>query len=210
MWLLMKEACGAVASAATLKGFQPKEALVSKVGQLLLSALTTLKHAGAAFAARDSLQKIATSFLLQDKDSHFPAEWASRLFDEISLNERVRNSTLRRSTGYALGFLAIMRAEVSSKSGSQEVSKSTITKILTLSLPPKSRLKHAIALLKLDDGESCVNPMFAFSTLTGACPESWVEDNKYEVCPLMAFLEFPSAWYTRTHFRRRVGVGFTP
>lgn len=170
-----------------MQGFQPKKDLLSKVGRLLLSTLTTVKHAGAAFAARDSLQQIATACLNEKKftdSSLFPSEWSSRLLDEISLNERVRNSTLRRSTGYALGFLAVMRAEVAAKSGSPEMSKSALAKILKLSLPPKSQLSEAFALLRLGIEESTTNKMFVYAASTAACQESFVEDSRYEVRPL--------------------------
>jgi hypothetical protein len=167
-----------------MKEFQTTKELLSKVGQLLLSTLTTLKHAGAAFAARDSLQQIATACLSQSmvNDFHvFPAEWMARLLDEISLNERVRNSTLRRSTGYALGFVAIMRAEVASKSGSHLISKSALMTLLKLSLPPKLQLKEALQVLRID-GESSGKKMFAYVSTTRE--EPYVADNQYEVRPL--------------------------
>lgn len=104
----------------------------------------------------------------------------SRLLNEISLNERVRNSTLRRSTGYALGFLAIMRAEVGSKSGSQVISKAALWTILKLSLPPKLQLKEALELLNIK-GESSVTSMFVYASSTMAPEESCVADCQYEV-----------------------------
>jgi hypothetical protein len=126
---------------------------MSQVGQLLLSTLTTLKHAGAAFAARDALQLIASSCMSPKKPMELrglPQEWSRRLLEEISLKERVRNSTLRRSTGYALGFMAIMRAEVlTSKANSALMSKSILLKLLTFSLPPSERIEQTFSRLKL-------------------------------------------------------------
>jgi hypothetical protein len=183
---LTKETCAAIAAVVTMGECKSMKVALSKVGQLLLSTLTTVKHAGAAFAARDSLQHIATKCLSHSKVKDFgafPAEWMSRLVDEISLNERVRNSTLRRSTGYALGFLAIMRAEVASKSGSQVISKAALTTILKLSLPPKLQLQDGLKLLKIDE-ESIGTTMFVYTLSTMAPEEPYIADCLYEVRPL--------------------------
>ena len=130
---MTKETCAAISSVITIEGYIARHYLVSKVGQLLISTLTTLKHAGAAFAARDALQQIASNCLSLKNPSDIrslPDAWSNRLLDEISLNEKVRNSTLRRSTGYALGFLAIMRADVSNKSDSSVISIPVLKKLL--------------------------------------------------------------------------------
>ena len=140
-----------MASVITTDGYLARHSLVSKVGQLLLSTLTTLKHAGAAFAARDSLQLIAID-CLSPKNSpeirFLPDAWSRRLIDEISLNEKVRNSTLRRSTGYALGFLAMMRADIGNKTGAATISIPLLQKLLMLSLPPERRVEESLEKLK--------------------------------------------------------------
>ena len=118
---------------------------------LLISTLVSLKHAGAAFAAHRALQQISL-VCFQSRDPilvKLPSSWTNRLLEEISETERVRDSTLRRSTGYALGFLAIMRSEVSSKADSRSLCAFILSKILRLSLPPKEELHLFFAKLKL-------------------------------------------------------------
>ena len=157
--------------------------MVSKVGQLLLSTLTTLKHAGAAFAARDALQQIAMSCLNPKKSSDLcslPDDWSRRLIDEISLNEKVRNSTLRRSTGYALGFLAIMRADVGNKSASSALSIPLLQKLLMLSLPPAQRIKESLAKLKIFDHQADGSKVFVYASNSNM-DQPYVPDSQYEV-----------------------------
>lgn len=150
--MLTKEACATVATLLTLPTHSATRDQFSRVGQLLLSTLTSLKHAGAAFAARDALQQI-TSFTFSPNaqvDIHsLPIEWSNRLLDEISLTEKVRNSTLRRSTGYALGFMAIMRAEAQARCRAHVTIKTTLDRLLTLSLPPTESIHAAFARLKM-------------------------------------------------------------
>ena len=172
-----------MASVVTVEGYIAPHDLVSKVGQLLLSTLTTLKHAGAAFAARDALQQIAIYCLNLKKslDTHsLPAAWSKRLLQEISLNERVRNSTLRRSTGLALGFLAIMRADVvATKSISSAICHPLLQDLLMLSLPPERRIEDALAKLNIVD-QASQSKVFVYSTNLHM-DQTYVLDSKYEV-----------------------------
>ena len=157
--------------------------MVSKVGQLLLSTLTTLKHAGAAFAARDALQQIAMNCLNPNNPldiRSLPDAWSRRLIDEISLNEKVRNSTLRRSTGYALGFLAIMRADVANKSDSSVISTPLLGNLLTLSLPPAQRIEEALTKLKIFEDRIDRSKMFVYAT-TSDMNQPYILDSQYEV-----------------------------
>ncbi|KAG7351266.1 putative death-receptor fusion protein DUF2428 [Nitzschia inconspicua] len=152
-WLLTKEACAAVSSLLTHPMYAASADQFSRAGQLLLSTLISLKHAGAAFAARDALQQISSFCFSPSASSEirgFPIDWSARLLDEISLTERVRNSTLRRSTGYALGFMAIMRAEAQSNATSSRTSKVTLERLLALSLPPQESIDVAFAKLGID------------------------------------------------------------
>eukprot|EP00536_Pseudo-nitzschia_multiseries_P014348 jgi/Psemu1/246033/estExt_Genewise1.C_6880008 len=181
-WLLTKETCAAIASVITTEGYLARQVLISKVGQLLLSTLTTLKHAGAAFAARDALQQIATSCLKPNSPleiSSLPDAWSRRLIDEISLNEKVRNSTLRRSTGYALGFLAIMRADVGNKSDSSAMSTPLLQKLLMLSLPSEQRVEESLAKLKMAGNLADRNKMFVYASAQNV-EHRFVLDNQYE------------------------------
>ena len=180
---MTKETCAAIASVITTEGYTASHHLVSKVGQLLLSTLTTLKHAGAAFAARDALQQIATSCLKPNHPSDvrsLPSVWSYRLIDEISLNEKVRNSTLRRSTGYALGFLAIMRADVSNKSDSSVLSTPLLKQLLILSLPPEQRIDEAFAKLNMAEQQADRSKMFVYASTTDS-NRHYVPDDQYEV-----------------------------
>ena len=157
--------------------------MVSKVGQLLLSTLTTLKHAGAAFAARDALQLIAIHCLNPKNPSDIralPNVWSHRLVDEISLNEKVRNSTLRRSTGYALGFLAIMRADVGNKSKSSSISVPLLQKLLMLSLPSERRVEESLAKLKIFGDQADKSTIFVYASESNM-NQPYIRDDQYEV-----------------------------
>ena len=152
--------------------------LVSDVGELLLSTLTTLKHAGAAFAARDALQEITLacfSVSKQQSIGELPAEWSRILMDEISLNERVRNSTLRRSTGYALGFVAILRAEIKA-TNSRSIGEGILSQLVKMSLPPETLISAEFERLGLHGLDSFD---FTFKPLSGL--KGFVLDNDYEV-----------------------------
>lgn len=180
---MTKETCAALASVITIEGYIARHLLVSKVGQLLLSTLTTLKHAGAAFAARDALQQIAKNCLNPTNPSDIrslPEAWSLRLIDEISLNEKVRNSTLRRSTGYALGFLAIMRADVSNKSASSVISIPLLQKLLMLSLPPEQRIEESLAKLKTFGNQADRSNIFVYASNSNM-NQPYVLDSQYEV-----------------------------
>ncbi len=179
---MTKETCAAIASVITTEGYVAKHLLVSKVGQLLLSTLTTLKHAGAAFAARDALQLIATNCLnpkYPPEIRSLPDVWSRRLVDEISLNEKVRNSTLRRSTGYALGFLAIMRADTGSKSAPSTISVPLLQKLLMLSLPPEPRVDEALAKLKIFGDEADRSKIFVYASDSNM-DKPFILDHQYE------------------------------
>ena len=181
-WLLTKETCAAIASVITTEGYLAPHSLVSKVGQLLLSTLTTLKHAGAAFAARDSLQLIAIDCLRPKNPPEIrslPDVWSRRLIDEISLNEKVRNSTLRRSTGYALGFLAMMRADIGNKTATATISVPLLQKLLMLSLPPERRVEESLQKLKTFGNQVDKNKIFVYASNT-TTSESYVRDDQYE------------------------------
>lgn len=149
-WLLTRETCAALASVLTSKHLSKPNGLLDRAGSLLISTLVSLKHAGAAFAAHRALQQIS-EFCFKSKDQlvgNLPASWAKRLLEEISSGERVRDSTLRRSTGYALGFLAIMRSEVSSKAEPRTLCPYILKRILRLSLPSNDSIRDYLNKLQ--------------------------------------------------------------
>jgi hypothetical protein len=167
----------------TADGFEAPYALVERVGMLLISTLTSVKHAGAAFASRDSLQEISTACMSAEDSKRakkLPELWVDRLLDEISLIEKVRDSTLRRSTGYALGFLAIMRSEMASKSGPSTLCPRVLEAIIMLSLPPEEKVKNAFEKLQLPD-EVVAKPSTFFHSSTGS-RRCFLQERDYEVC----------------------------
>jgi hypothetical protein len=158
-WLLMKEACAAVATVLTLPGNTQATDSVNLAGTLLISTLTSLKHTGAAYAAHASLQRIVKSSLDTGHLSEFPLNWVDRLFREITSMDKVKDSTLRRSTGYALGFLSIMRSEIALRSVPRLLCGRITQQVLSLTLPPITRLKEFLSTI----GLSPENPGRLFS-----------------------------------------------
>jgi hypothetical protein len=180
-WLLTKATCAAMATIFTMEGYRAPDDAFVKAGALLISTLTTLKHAGAAFAARDSLQEVV-AVCLAAKNSEYlqrlPDAWANRLIHEISMSDKVRDSTLRRSTGYALGFVAIMRSEIASKRGPTGICFRILDQLLTFSLPPADQVRSALEQLDLGDTKNSTDP---FLRLSSGQKRTLVRDEQYEV-----------------------------
>ena len=149
-WLLMREACAAIATVITTNGFNPSLDLSNLSGTLLISTLTSLKHTGAAFAAHSALQKIVKSALTRKDSKALPLQWVNRLVREILSTEKIRDSTLRRSTGYALGFLAVMRSEISLRPVPRSICTKIMHKILISTLPERSRLESFLSTVGLE------------------------------------------------------------
>lgn len=162
------------------QGFQPAPPLVEKCGALLISTLTSLKHAGAAFAARDSLQEIAFMCLRSDNDKLriIPEVWVTRLLGEMCSAEKVRDSTLRRSTGYALGFLALMRSELSTRSGRSVLCDRILKCLVAYSLPAAQDLKNALCALNFVHDDD-----LGFASVFSFCADGGIvlPDSEYEV-----------------------------
>jgi Putative death-receptor fusion protein (DUF2428) len=182
---MTKEACAAMASIISCRQFHPSLRLVERAGSLLISTLTTLKHQGAAFAAHRALQEIVffcfdTSF--DNSFVHLPLLWAKRLMSEISCTDKVQDSTLRRSTGYALAFLSIMRSEPPVAVAPKTLCPDIMAAIVQMSMPPEDELETCIDRLRLrpdSDGKvSFFHYRFAYtSQLAG----SYKFDGVYEV-----------------------------
>jgi hypothetical protein len=142
-WYLIRESTGAISSVLTARRPGPElEALVKEAGTLLISTLTSLKHIGAAYASHTAFQHIVNVCLGSPSLHALPMEWTLRLFEKITSAERVRDSTLRRSTGYALGFLSVMRAEVTLKATPRTICQLVMKNILTCSLPARGWLQN--------------------------------------------------------------------
>ena len=180
-WLLTKETCGAVSALMATPGFNPSPELVETCGSLFISTLISLKHAGAAFAARDALQEIARMCLLS-KDGELqkiPERWINRLLDEIGSADKVRDSTLRRSTGYALGFVALMRAALASRSIFATLCDRILRQLIRCSLPAETELKNALGARKNSTSSERLDlaDIFVF----------WQEADDYKALPDLAY-----------------------
>jgi hypothetical protein len=152
-WLLTKETCAAVSILLSLGCVNPSKESMQQVGMLLISTLTSLKHTGAAFAAHKALQQISVACFSIPNLETLPKEWALRLLDELANSDKIRDSTLRRSTGYGLGFLSIMRSEVACHSANHSLCSFIMKKILCLSLPSKSMLSSFLSSIAWFDRE---------------------------------------------------------
>jgi hypothetical protein len=177
-WLLTKETCAAIASTIATKGYRIDASLVDRTGMLLISTLTSLKHTGAAFAAHHAIQSIAQLCLDKSKSElqHLPARWMGRLLAEVSQVDKVLHSTLRRSTGYALGFTSIMRADVSSRAAPRSFCFHVLLRIVTLSLPPKRQLQSFLSTIGYD-----TNMEGLFSHIGTGPSMDVVADASYEI-----------------------------
>lgn len=137
---MVKEACATLAAIVAISA-NPQKEFLEDAGFLLLSTLVTLKHQGGAFAAHKSLQSLSkTCFKISNSElsiREIPAKWIGQLIAIVSDKETVQNSTLRRSTGYGLGFLSIMRAEPQPR----KMCSSAVSSLLRLALPPASMMR---------------------------------------------------------------------
>jgi hypothetical protein len=152
-WLLTKETCGALAAVLFRYRFNVSSSYYDESGRLLISTLTSLKHTGAAFAAHRALQTIAQSCFQAERDRRlflYPETWVTRILDETLCAEKIRDSTLRRSTGYSLGVLSIMRAEILTHP-QHLLCRSILTKIVGLCLPSKSQYDLLTATINLNE-----------------------------------------------------------
>ena len=175
-WLLTKESCAALATATCFSSNPPlSSSVISSVGYLLVSSIISLKHQGGIFAAHRALQTIAVA--CQTEYSHEPAlsglplAWSNELLMQISSPDFVRDSILRRSSGYALGLLATMRSETSNGIPSS-ICPMVLSKLLRLSLPPASIVEAKLKRLGLSG--------FQFTFSRELQNSSFVDDEKYQ------------------------------
>lgn len=187
---MTKEACTSLASTITCNKFEPSLELVESVGSLLISTLTTLKHQGAAFAAHRALQDIvAFCFKTSCFKNHFashPILWANRLMEEISGAGHVRDSTLRRSTGYGLAFLSIMRSEPPSSVTPRMLCPDIMLTLLQMSLPSEEELQSFLQRIDLSEATT--------SSLTSPSSSRFATNSKQEqideqVISILAMIE---------------------
>ena len=181
--MLIKETCAAASAIIAVQGFDAPSSLIQKCGTLLISTLISLKHAGAAFSARDSIQEIAhTCLISQEVELHsIPEKWVDRMLDEMCSYDKVRDSTLRRSTGYALGFLALMRSELATRSSNSTLCHRVLTRIVAFSLPAEKQLKSALSTLNvLHEEQEDVSSIF-YSSIDDSNESLLLPESRYEV-----------------------------
>ena len=150
--MLTKECCATITSVIVSPAFEISAETIDSVGDLLIRTLTTIKHAGAAFSARDSLEAISLYCLAERRESihKLPISWTKFLLNEISECNKVRDSTLRRSTGYALGFLALLRT-MRKYANSRSCSDETIQALVHLSFPTTALATSVHGFKKISD-----------------------------------------------------------
>ncbi|KAL3670504.1 hypothetical protein V7S43_004819 [Phytophthora oleae] len=82
-------------------------------GETLLNSLFELKHKGAVATAYQAFEGVCRAFLAHGEQNPvlggLPARWADRLLERLERSEQ--HFVLRRSSGFAFSFVAILRAE---------------------------------------------------------------------------------------------------
>ncbi|OWZ19336.1 hypothetical protein PHMEG_0006428 [Phytophthora megakarya] len=82
-------------------------------GETLLNSLFELKHKGAVAMAYQAFEGVCRAFLAHGEQNPvlggLPARWADRLLERLERSEQ--HFILRRSSGFAFSFVAILRAE---------------------------------------------------------------------------------------------------
>ncbi|KAG6580168.1 Cell cycle-associated protein [Phytophthora cinnamomi] len=87
--------------------------MAQRGGETLLNSLFELKHKGAVATAYQAFEGICRAFLAHGEQNAvlggLPARWADRLLERLERSEQ--HFILRRSSGFAFSFVAILRAE---------------------------------------------------------------------------------------------------
>ena len=173
-WLLTKHACAALAVATC---FEPKAshlstAVISSIASKLVSTMISLKHVGGTYAAHKALQDVLTMCQSIQSLRSIPKSLTNDLLQQITSPEYVKDSILRRSTGYALGYLAIMRSDLP-KGASHTICPMVFSQLLRLSLPPETEVKAKLSALGFDD--------FKFQCIKDFPNLSFLPDKNYQV-----------------------------
>ena len=92
-------------------GWLINRADIEATGKLLLRSLLTLKHVGSIFACSEALQSICTKLHLSIGDiNQCPSRWLHVLLTRLT-GASAAQFILRRSAGFSLAFVAILRSE---------------------------------------------------------------------------------------------------
>ncbi|GMF59490.1 unnamed protein product [Phytophthora fragariaefolia] len=87
--------------------------MAQRGGETLLNSLFELKHKGAVATAYQAFEGVCRAFLAHGEQNSvlggLPSRWADRLLERLEKSEQ--HFILRRSSGFAFSFVAILRAE---------------------------------------------------------------------------------------------------
>ncbi|GMF65687.1 unnamed protein product [Phytophthora lilii] len=87
--------------------------MAQRGGETLLNSLFELKHKGAVATAYQAFEGVCRAFLAHGEQNPvlggLPARWADRLLERLERSEQ--HFILRRSSGFAFSFVAILRSE---------------------------------------------------------------------------------------------------
>ncbi|CAH0517640.1 unnamed protein product [Peronospora belbahrii] len=87
--------------------------MAQRAGETLLNSLFELKHKGAVATAYMAFEGVCCAFLAHGEENAalgaLPSRWADRLLERLERSEQ--HFILRRSSGFAFSFVAILRAE---------------------------------------------------------------------------------------------------
>ncbi|KAF1335844.1 Cell cycle-associated protein, partial [Globisporangium splendens] len=121
-WLSARE-CGAILDVVMRRVPLPRSdnaklsffttEMAKQGGEMLLNSLFELKHKGAVAMAYQAFEGVCRSFLANSEKNPviggLPQLWADRLLDRLERSEQ--HFILRRSSGFAFSFVAILRSE---------------------------------------------------------------------------------------------------
>uniref|UniRef100_K3WBV9 Uncharacterized protein n=1 Tax=Globisporangium ultimum (strain ATCC 200006 / CBS 805.95 / DAOM BR144) TaxID=431595 RepID=K3WBV9_GLOUD len=121
-WLSARE-CGAILDVVMRRVPLPRSdnvklsffttEMAKQGGEMLLNSLFELKHKGAVAMAYQAFEGVCRSFLANSEKNPviggLPQLWADRLLDRLEKSEQ--HFILRRSSGFAFSFVAILRSE---------------------------------------------------------------------------------------------------
>ncbi|KAI9895979.1 hypothetical protein PsorP6_019151 [Peronosclerospora sorghi] len=106
--------------------------IAQRGGETLLNSLFELKHKGAVAMAYQAFEGVCRAFLAHGEQNellgNLPARWADHLLERLERSEQ--HFILRRSSGFAFSFVAILRAEP--RNSAAVILPKVMTKLLQL------------------------------------------------------------------------------
>ncbi|GMH72843.1 hypothetical protein TL16_g06019 [Triparma laevis f. inornata] len=147
-WLLAKEGCTLITSSCVHSKNLPS---FSIAGKILIDTITTLKHQGAASAAMGALEGLCVG-AMEGGGKGLVGGWLEELIRVIG-DPETGESTLRRSSGFGFGFLAILKAEA--RFNERELCGRAMESLVRMCLPPVEEIRmheervHALNIVRL-------------------------------------------------------------